>query len=93
MNIFQTNIFIKQVKKLHKNQKKELDHAVKQIIANPLVGEAKKGDLQGILVYKFYMNNQLTLLAYEHDEPRNQLILLSLGAHENFYRDLKEQIH
>lgn len=89
MNILQTNIFKKAVKKLFKNQKKELDQAIIKIINNPFIGEAKKGDLANIRVFKFKMLNQLTLLAYEYNDDKFTLILLALGSHENFYRDLK----
>jgi len=44
-------------------------------------------DLAGVFVYKFKCNDQLTLLAYEYD-PKTRLLLL-LGSHENFYRNLK----
>ena len=90
MNILQTSVFIKQVKKLYGNQKKDLDGAVLEIIENPQIGEKKKGDLSGIQVYKFSMLKQLTLLAYEYQEKEQRLILLSLGSHENFYRNLKK---
>ncbi|MFH1643559.1 MAG: type II toxin-antitoxin system RelE/ParE family toxin [bacterium] len=89
MNILQSPTFKKQVKKLHKNQKIELDNAIKKIVNDPYVGDMKKGDLSGIQVYKFKMINQLTLLAYKFYESELQLILLTLGTHENFYRDLK----
>ncbi|MFC1841926.1 type II toxin-antitoxin system RelE/ParE family toxin [Candidatus Dependentiae bacterium] len=89
MNVLQTPTFKKQVKKLHKNQKKDLDNAIKKIIEDPSIGSMKKGDLDGIQVYKLKMVNQLTLLAYEFYECEMQLTLLVLGAHENFYRDLK----
>jgi mRNA-degrading endonuclease YafQ of YafQ-DinJ toxin-antitoxin module len=90
MNILQTTTFSKQVKKLHKNQKQDLDQAIKTIAATPSVGEMKKGDLSGIQVYKFKMVGQLTLLAYEFYENELKLILMMLGSHENFYRDLKK---
>lgn len=89
MNILQTPTFKKHVKKLHKNQKFDLDNTVKNIVKNPFIGEFKKGDLNGVLVYKFKIINQLTLLTYEFCEEESQLILMALGAHENFYRDLK----
>jgi mRNA-degrading endonuclease YafQ of YafQ-DinJ toxin-antitoxin module len=91
--IVQTKIFIKQVKKIHKNQKKELDSVIKKIAKDPFIGEAKRGDLQSIRIYKFSMNHQLTLLTYEHNTSTKELLLLSLGVHENFYRDLKKQMH
>ncbi len=90
MKILTTPAFTKQLKKLHGNQKKELDLAITEIAANPHSGDMKKGDLEGVQVYKFSMVKQLTLLAYEWHETEDELILLSLGSHENFYRDLKK---
>jgi addiction module RelE/StbE family toxin len=90
MNVLQTPTFKRQTKKLHKNQKKDLDKAIKVIIENPSIGEMKKGDLSGVQVYKFKMVKQLMLLAYEFYEGKLELILLALGTHENFYRNLKK---
>ncbi|HEV2601015.1 MAG TPA: type II toxin-antitoxin system RelE/ParE family toxin [Candidatus Babeliales bacterium] len=89
MNILQTPTFKSQVKKLHKNQKCDLDIAIQAICKDPSIGDGKKGDLGGVRVYKFKMNKQLTLLAYTAVYDELQLILLALGSHENFYRDLK----
>ena len=89
ITVVQTQTFARQIKKLHKNQKLDLDKAIHVIMENPNIGETKKGDLNGIVVYKFFMTNQLTLLAYEFFEQQLQLHLLTLGSHENFYRDLK----
>ncbi len=91
MKIFQTPTFVKQVKKLHKNQKQNLDQAVGAIARDPGLGSVKKGDLCGVRVYKFSMTRQLALLAYEFNEDEEALILLALGSHENFYRDLKKK--
>ena len=90
MNILQTPTFKKQVKKLHKNKKNDLNKAIKKIADNPYVGNMKKGDLSGIQVYKFKMVKQLTLLAYQFHEDKIQLVMIALAAHENFYRDLKK---
>lgn len=90
MNIVQTTAFSKAVKKLHKNQKKDLDEAVKAIVQNPDIGDPKVGDLSGVSVYKFKMVKQLTLLAYQYEDETITLSLLALGTHENFYRDLKK---
>ena len=89
MNVQQTNIFKKELKKLHKNQKLDVDEAVRKIIKDPSIGDLKKGDLSGIRVYKFKMVKQLTLLAYEFHENKLLLILIAFGSHENFYRNLK----
>ena len=91
MKVFQTSTFKHQVKKLHVNQKKSLDKAVHQIALNPELGDTKKGKLTGVRVYKFQMINQLTLLAYEFSYDRMELILLALGSHENFYRNLEKK--
>ena len=90
MIIEQTATFDRQVKQLHKNQKKDLDLAIKKIVDNPSIGDRKKGDLIGVQVYKFKMAKQLTLLAYEFCTDEQQLVLLTFGVHQNFYRDLKK---
>ena len=93
MDIRQTPLFERAVKKLTKQDKKYLDDAIKQICENPDIGDKKKGDLLGVNVYKFKMNKQPVLLAYSVDDVDNTVItlyLLKLGSHENFYRDLKQ---
>jgi hypothetical protein len=45
MQILQTTIFKKAVKKLHANQKICLDNAVKALLTDPLLGIEKVGDL------------------------------------------------
>jgi hypothetical protein len=88
--ISQTKIFGKQKKKLFPNQINELDKAVREIVANPLIGDMKKGDLQGIRVYKFKMSNQEYLLAYTMS--KTTIFLLGVRTRENFYRDLKKTL-
>lgn len=85
--ILQMPAFRRAYQKLPAAQRAVVDHAVRDISANPKLGEVKKGDLAGVCVYKFPLNRQEMLLAYEWD-PRTRLLLL-LGSHENFYRDLK----
>ncbi|HEY8157521.1 MAG TPA: type II toxin-antitoxin system RelE/ParE family toxin [Methylobacter sp.] len=87
VQIQQSAMFKRAYKRLHPNQKTDVDDAVAEIVRDPTIGEAKKGDLAGVFVHKFKCNEQLMLLAYEYD-PRTRLLLL-LGSHENFYRDLK----
>ena len=87
--VLQTLTFKKAVKKLKPNQKKDLDLAIKELMANPNTGEQKKGDLVFLRVHKFKMNKQLTLLGYSFDDGALVLELMALGSHENFYRDLK----
>jgi len=87
--VVQTPTFQKVVKKLHANQKQDLDKAVKAIMAEPTLGERKKGDLAFLRVYKFKMTKQLTLLGYSYEDGSIILELIALGSHENFYRDIK----
>lgn len=87
MRIRVTPPFNRVAKKLHIQDKKFLDDAVRIIVANPHIGKANKGDLFNILVYKFKMGKQECLLAYSVSP--DEIILLSLDSHENSYRDLK----
>ncbi|HMB16586.1 MAG TPA: type II toxin-antitoxin system RelE/ParE family toxin [Pelovirga sp.] len=89
LQVLQTPTFKKAVKKLHQNQKTDLDKAVKGLIQDPLLGEQKRGDLSFLRVYKFKMNKQLTLLGYSYQDGTVTLELMALGSHENFYRDIK----
>ncbi|RKX74603.1 MAG: type II toxin-antitoxin system RelE/ParE family toxin [Spirochaetes bacterium] len=90
IEVLQTPIFSKKKIKLHKNQIKDLGKAVKAIIENPEAGTKKKGILSGVRVYKFKMVNHESLLAYQWDPKRR--ILVALGVHENFYRDVENSI-
>lgn len=89
MEVIQTQAFAKVVKKLHRNQKEELDQAVKTIMGDTNIGELKVGDLAGVRVHKFKMVTHPVLLAYTYNPDSIILTLLALGFHENFYRDLK----
>jgi len=88
--IIQSPVFSKKKKKLHKQQIKDLDKAVKYIFNDPTVGDMKVGDIQGIQVYNFKSNNQQILLAYEVVDLT--LFLYTVGSHEIFYRNLKEYL-
>ncbi len=87
--ILLTPTFERAVKRLHKKQKRVLDDAVREIIADPVGGELKVGDLAGVRVHKFKLNEALMLLAYEYSENQDVIRLLALGSHQNFYLDLK----
>ncbi len=89
MKVKTTPRFDRCIKKLHLQEKESLNNAIKAILSNPIAGVAKKGDLAGVLVYKYKHQQQLLLLAYSIDNLNQQLILLGYGTHENFYRDLK----
>ena len=88
VTVRQMPAFKKTYKKLLANEKVLVDKAIKAIIENPNLGQEKKGDLRGVFVYKFMSDHQEKLLAYEWS-PQDRL-LVALGVHENFYRDLKK---
>jgi hypothetical protein len=84
--------FNRVAKKLHARDKKTLDEAIKAILQNPQLGDKRKGDQTDVFVYKFKLNGQETLLAYElqpHKTAPLEAMLLAVGPHENFYTGLK----
>jgi mRNA-degrading endonuclease RelE of RelBE toxin-antitoxin system len=90
VKIFQSKSFKKKVKKLSKNDKLVLDKVVRIVIENPGIGVEKKGDLLKIFVYKYKIKTQQYLLAYRF--TLFDLELIKIDVHQNFYRDLKNQI-
>jgi len=84
--------FARTAKKLRARDKKVLDQAVNDVAGDPTIGEEKRGDLAGVFVYKFKLNKQETLLAYELSPSKlapDEVVLLGMGPHENFYLQLK----
>jgi hypothetical protein len=84
----QMPVFKRAYKKLHPNEKEVVNDVIKRITQDPKIGEGKKGDLFGIYVYQFKFRTKEFLLSYLWN-PKER-ILLALGVHENFYRDLKK---
>ena len=89
INIKQMPAFKKAYKKLPLSQQLIVNNAINEIVKNPQIGNEKRGDLSGVFVYKFKIHHQEFLLAYEWDAT--QRLLLALGVHENFYRELKSR--
>jgi len=90
MKILQSRSFERKVKKLRKTEKKKLDGEIKKIIKDPSIGSEKKGDLRGVFVHKFKIHTLQYLLAYKF--KRENLELIMIGPHENYYRDLKSYL-
>jgi hypothetical protein len=90
MRLLLTPSFVRAIKKLHPQQKTDLDNALTVISLDPVIGDAKIGDLLGVRVFKFRLSQQQCLLAYRIMEE-DSLKLLTFGPHENFYRALKRQ--
>ena len=90
MKILQSRSFERKVKKFSKRQKVQLDEQVKLIAENPTLGIEKKGDLRGTYVHKFKLKTIQYLLAYRF--VAEDLELIMIGPHENYYRDLKKYL-
>ncbi|BEO62766.1 type II toxin-antitoxin system RelE/ParE family toxin [Serratia marcescens] len=89
VDVYQSNRFKKTLDKLPEVLQEIVEDEIDTIIANPEIGELKKGDLSFLRVHKFQLNNRLTLLGYTWIEDKFELYLLSVGPHENFYQDQK----
>jgi mRNA-degrading endonuclease RelE of RelBE toxin-antitoxin system len=85
--IFLSSSFGKKVKKFNKKEKQELDNAVREIAQNPAIGTEKKGDLRGVFIYRFKISKTEFILSYR--TVGEDIELISIGPHENYYRDLK----
>ena len=87
MKVIQTRLFARKVKKLSTQEKAVLDNEIRRIIADPSIGQEKRGTLKGVFIHKFKIHAIQFLLAYRF---RNMQILdlIMLGPHENYYRDL-----
>ena len=58
------------------------------ILQDPHRGDRKKDRLRDVWVEKFKADNDQWLVAYEIDTKAQTVTFLSIGQHENFYRDL-----
>jgi len=87
MKILQSRSFERKVKIFTKRQKSILDVEIRKIMDKPSIGSEKKGDLRGVYVHKFKIQAVQYLLSYKF--LGNDLVLIMIGPHENYYRDLK----
>ena len=90
MKVLQSRSFERKVKKFSKQDKKSLDDQIRKIIDDPSMGSQKKGDLRGVYVYKLKLQKVQYLLAYRFFGENLELIMI--GPHENYYRDLKSYL-
>jgi mRNA-degrading endonuclease RelE of RelBE toxin-antitoxin system len=90
MKILQSRSFERKVKKFTKCEKNKLDEQIRKIMDNPFIGSEKKGDLRGVCVYKFKLQTIQYLMAYRF--VGEDLELVMIGPHENYYRDLKSYL-
>jgi len=90
MKILQSRQFGRKVKKLTKQEKKSLDKQILKIADDPTIGSEKKGDLRRVYVHKFKIKHTQYLLSYCFAEDNLELVMI--GPHENYYRDQKSYL-
>ena len=90
MKIYQSRSFEKRIRRMHKQEKEVLDREIRNISEEPSIGEEKRGDLRGIFVHKFRIKAVEYLLAYRM--VGEDLELIMIGPHENYYRDMKKYL-
>jgi len=90
MKILQSRQFERKLKKFTKQDKKLLDKQILKIADNLAIGSEKKGDLRGVYIHKFKIKHTQYLLSYRFAEENLELIMI--GPHENYYRDLKSYL-
>ncbi|MGB2687901.1 MAG: type II toxin-antitoxin system RelE/ParE family toxin [Desulfobacterales bacterium] len=90
MKTLQSRSFERKVKNFSKQEKKRLDNQIRKIIDDPSIGSEKKGDFRGVYVHKFKLQTVQYLLSYRFVGENLELIMI--GPHENYYRDLKSYL-
>ncbi|WP_260292047.1 type II toxin-antitoxin system RelE/ParE family toxin [Sedimenticola hydrogenitrophicus] len=91
IEVFETPTFKKAFKKLAEREKVAVEDEIDLIIADPELGELKKGDLSHLRVHKFKLNDAQVLLGYSWKAAELKLYLLTMGPHENFYKAAKKR--
>ena len=91
MKIYQSGIFKRKVRKFSRNQKTAIDNEIRKIAQDPTIGIEKKGDLKGVFIHKFRISKVMYLLSYRF--IGDDLELITIGSHENYYRDLKTYLN
>ncbi|MEH6825646.1 MAG: type II toxin-antitoxin system RelE/ParE family toxin [Motiliproteus sp.] len=89
IDVYETNRFTKALERLSESALQGVEDEIERIIEDPTIGEQKKGDLNYMRVHKFKVDSGLVLLGYSWVEQKLELYLLSIGSHENFYREAK----
>lgn len=90
MKVLQSASFKKRVRRFNKQDKRTLDRQIRKILKDPTMGQEKRGDLKGVFVHKFKMHATQYLLSYRY--VGGDLELITIGPHENYYRDLSDYL-
>lgn len=91
------NRAIKQLKKIRKSDRKlykKIEKEIEAIRRNPLIGDAKKGDLQGYFcldVNHLGINYEICY-TLEIEENGEIIVIIFIGTRENFYAELRRYL-
>lgn len=88
---YQTRRFSKALDSLGEDDQVIIEDAIEEIIADPLIGDQKKGALKYLRVHKVKVRETQYLIGYNWDAGKLALNLLQLGPHENYYRDAEKR--
>ncbi len=89
-HIKQSPLFGRKVKKFKSEEKAALDQEIRKVFSSPELGHEKRGDLRGVRIHKYRFQQQEMLLAYSFNDY--EILLINIGPHENYYRDLKHYL-
>ena len=64
ISVYESRRFEKALKKLSEVELRSVEDEIDRIIADPEIGEQKKGDLSHLWVHKFKLNSKQVLLGY-----------------------------
>jgi len=90
VQILQSGLFRKKVRKFGEQEKRILDSQIRKILKDPSIGQKKRGDLKDVFVHKFKIKATQYLLSYR--VVGDHLELITIGPHENYYRDLSNYL-
>ena len=81
-HVKQSRRYARAYKKLNSQVANDVNKAVLNISQNPSIGQAKKGDLAALHVYKFDSQNQQYLLGYTLEETPKLIYLEAVGPRQ-----------
>jgi mRNA-degrading endonuclease RelE of RelBE toxin-antitoxin system len=85
--------FEKDIKKLHRQLQASLNQHLEKIANSPQSsGVALKGDLEGLLEYKFRFQGTEYRIVYEVLEAEQAISLIMVGSRESFFERLSRRI-
>ncbi len=90
-SVFESSRFARSLNKLNKVEQAIVEDEIDKVIANPILGAQKKGDLSHLWVHKFKIVTKEWLLGYNWNNGELTIHLLQLGSHENYYDEAKKK--